>query len=144
MFTLKIRFAEHLINPDSLENRMEGGFATGFRFRTRLGYYRSLALSCIKALALTVDGEPVPEAALSFRINGKRFLPAQLPDLYAEYWYLLDEAEIQVDRLGGISEGDHTLALTLELRSPYMLTGPNRAYATIDSSDACVLTRRGA
>lgn len=77
-------------------------------------------------------------------INGKRFSPEQLPELYAEYWYLLDEAEIQVDQPGGLAVGEHALALTLELRSPYMLTGPNRAYATIDSSDACVLTRRGA
>lgn len=135
MFTLKILFEDHVIQENGLRNLSIGGETAGWALNIRFGYYRSLALSCIDTFALSIDGATVDPERVLFCLNGKRFRIDQLKDQYTEYWYLLDEAVLEVDQACGLSEGEHVVELTLLFRSPYMLTGPNRAYARIDSSD---------
>lgn len=142
MLVLKIRFTDHLI-AETVTNTAVHGQVLGFNISTRLGYYRGLPLSAIQNFALKVDGEPVDPRNVAFRLNNKRFLIGQLAELYSEYWYLLDEAVLEVLQTGGLAAGEHTVDLLLEFRSPYLPMPGEHQYATIDSSDSRTVRVQG-
>lgn len=115
--------APKAIHDDGLSNYCVNGKVIGYILKVYLNYYRSLELSCIEKLALTVDGKAVDSHNITFCINGKRFMISQLKDLFAEYWSLETPAELIVMSPTGLSKGDHEVTFTLILRVPYIIPG---------------------
>jgi hypothetical protein len=91
------------------------------RLRVRLNWYRSLPLSCVEAIELTVDGRRVEDLAI--RVNGYE---GPVEDLPADVWWpVLEDAEL----LGDIGFGALDLAMTL--RIPYYGPLPDGSFVTI-------------
>lgn len=129
---LKLGFDDRVLRRESFRNIYLNGNKVGFNLGIRLNYYRGQHVSTIEHLALNVDGQAIPPHLMLFVINGKKFTPSQLPDLYAEFWSLRTTAYLEVYN-GGLSEGEHDIELTLHLRIPYMKFAP-RTYGSLDSS----------
>ena len=72
-----------LIQDDSLRTHPEG-----LALSLTLPWYRSLWLSSVSTLRLTVDGEEVPAGDLAFELDGARYALDELPQQSDVLWYL--------------------------------------------------------
>jgi len=113
------RRTNFILCDDGFRNFSTRGAVRGYKVKIRVPSYRGIYLSCIEDLALSVDNQKVNPDTITFCVNGKRFLLSQLPDLYAEYWFTLDKAELEVYKPGGLKPGKHDLEFKLTTRTPY-------------------------
>ena len=111
-----------LIHDDSLRAHPDG-----LALRLTIPWYRSLWLSSVSTLALTIDGEPVAEGDLSFELGGRRFALDELPEQSDVLWYLQAHPLLIVKRQHPVALGEeHDVVLHGELRLPYMQIAPGQ------------------
>lgn len=113
-------FAASFIVEDSA--RTEGGALT---YEIRLPWYRSLPLSSLVALEVSLNGEAVPAERLRVRLNDKELALAEFAPLWDEYWFVQDRATVVV---AGAAVGEPTevdVRTRVDLRSPYIMIAPN-------------------
>jgi hypothetical protein len=98
----------------------------GFEFDIRIPWYRSLPLSSVQAIEVTLDGQPVRPEAIFFQLYGERLALNELPNLFTTWWFILDPATLHIKHDGSLREGErHTVELHLGFKIPYMMIGPN-------------------
>lgn len=115
-----------------------GRTAEGYEVRVRFDWYRSLPLSCV-SVALTIDGRSVPDDEIRFHINDRDYRLSELPELYDEFWFVLDAARLRVTPADPLATGEHEVELDIALRIPYLfdeetgdvLTLPSHPRATL-------------
>jgi Domain of unknown function (DUF6379) len=97
----------------------------GFELDLHLNWYRSLPLSCVKAVELTVSGEPVRRDEITFVVNGRELSLDELAELWDEVWFVLDAATVRVAR-PLVTAGERAeVRLRLVSRIPYILVAPD-------------------
>jgi hypothetical protein len=89
----------------------------GFELDVYLNWYRSLPLSSVDTLELTVDGEVVPRDEITF--NGRSL--DELAERWDEYWFVLDPATVHVRRAVR-----NEVQLRLGVRIPYLPITPTQ------------------
>lgn len=98
----------------------------GFEFEIRIPWYRSLPLSSVQMIEVTLDGQPVDPGAIRFQLYGERLTLDELPNLFTTWWFILDPATLHVTYDGPLQEGKrYTVGLNLGFKIPYMMIGPN-------------------
>lgn len=123
-------FDHHMICREGIENVVENGEITGFRFLARLPYYRGLGLSMVEDLAVTVDGEAVERGAVRLGLRGRSWSLDELETVYDDRWNFGEKAVITVLRPGGLTPGRHRLKLAERLRISYLPFVPTTACET--------------
>jgi hypothetical protein len=113
-------FDKYIIDAASVRNLGPADAPTGFAFTSKLGYYRGLGLSMIEDLAVAVDGEPVPRAAIRFDEGSGPLTLDEMETAYDRRWAFGAPATILVEYPGGFPTGDHRLSLQQKLRIPYI------------------------
>ncbi|WP_374312955.1 DUF6379 domain-containing protein [Microbacterium sp.] len=109
-----------LIHDDSLRPHPDG-----LALRLTLPWYRSLWLSSVTSLELTVDEESVPPADLSLELGGRRYPLDDLPAQSETLWFLQEHPLLIVRRDHAASVGEqHRVTLVGQLRLPYMQIAP--------------------
>ena len=63
-------------------------FPDGYSFNVRLNWYRSLPISSLVKIAITLDSEPVPSDQIRFEINNRVFRFEELGDQVEEFWFV--------------------------------------------------------
>lgn len=117
----------YMVCDAPIRNAVVTGIPYGYEFRLHYPTYRGTYLSCIEALWFEVDGQRVPDESVEFHLNGKQFLLSELPDLFAEYWQITDDAVIRVVDYKGLQPGTkHMVKAHMQHRIPY--TGYNGDY----------------
>ncbi len=97
----------------------------GLALSLTIPWYRSLWLSSVGTLQLTIDGEPVPEQDLAFELDGVRYAVPDLPEQSDVLWYLQSHPLLIVRRPAPVALGEsHDVVLHGELRLPYMQIAP--------------------
>lgn len=110
------------IVPDSFKATEEG-----YEIRLRLQWYRSLPLSCIDIVQVSLDGQPVDLADVRLGLNNRMYSPAEMPEMLEEFWFVLDPAHLCVLQPGAVKRGEtHTIAVELTARYPYISIGPDK------------------
>jgi Domain of unknown function (DUF6379) len=109
-----------------------------FAFLLRLPWYRSLPLSSLEELHVTIDGQSVPSEELRVSYGGMTYALSDLPPLYDEWWYVADPAEVRVPKAGGLPAGEHELDVTIAVRIPYIVESGN----PLVMRERCVKTLR--
>ncbi|HFI0166810.1 TPA: DUF6379 domain-containing protein [Streptococcus suis] len=137
-FAMRMPLNREIIKKDSYKEEYINGKNQGFSFAVQLAYYRGHYLSDIDKLAVTVDGEEIPQEAVTFELNGKELPIYKVKEAYTEFWNQTDLATIHVIKAGGLAPGQHQVKLDLLLRIPYMEIGPNHAFMPLDSGDSVV------
>ena len=100
---------------------------SGFEVLVRLPWYRSLPLSSIENIRLSLDGQPVEPASLRFGVNERQFKLSELGELIEEYWFVQDSAHLIALQPGKIASGEsHNVEVELTLRFPYIPIGPGK------------------
>lgn len=91
----------------------------------RLPWYRSLALSTIEGIELSIDGAPIDRGAMRFEVNDHSYCMDEMTRLTEEFWFVQDEAVIRIPapaQLGATVRVD----VLLSQRAPYILVGPDQ------------------
>ena len=90
-----------LIQADSLRVHAEG-----FALSLTLPWYRSLWLSSVTSLQLTVDGIEIPAEDLVFELKGVRYSLDELPQQSEVLWYLQEHPLLIAAREAPIRLGE--------------------------------------
>ena len=138
-FAMRMPLNEEIIKKDSYRDEYINGKNQGFSFLVQLAYYRGHYLSDIDELSVTVDGESIPQEAITFELNGKELPIYKVKEAYTEFWSQVEPARIHVIKPGGLVPGSHEVKLDLMLRIPYMEIGTNHTFMPLDSGDTVVI-----
>ena len=95
----------------------------GVRVHVRLTDYRSLPLSCVAGIDITVDGTPIDPAGLVLIVNGDGHHLADLRERTDVSWFVLDPGELFIPLDKPLTPGAHDLEGTLHLIVPYATVG---------------------
>lgn len=139
-FAMRMPLNEEIIKKDSFKSMYINGRKNGFEFDVQLAYYRGHYLSDIDLLEVYVDGEKMPQEAVTFELNGKEMPVYKLSWAVTEFWSQVVPAKIRVIKKGGLSAGEHKLELKLMLRVPYMQIGPDHTFMPLDAGDTVTVT----
>lgn len=134
-FAMRMKLNPEIIKKDSFKNLYINGEKNGFEFNVQLAYYRGHYLSDIDLLEVYLDGEKMPQEAVTFEINGKELPVYKLTYAVTEFWSQVEQAKIRVIKKGGVETGEHELELKLMLRVPYMQIGPDHDFMPLDSGE---------
>jgi sugar phosphate isomerase/epimerase len=99
----------------------------GLALALTLPWYRSLWLSSVSSLRLTVDGQEIPAADLALELGGVRYALPDLPAQSETLWYLQEHPLLIAKTESPVALGEqHTVQLVGELRLPYMQIAPGK------------------
>ena len=91
-------------------------------FDIRIPWYRSLPLSCVEGLEVTIDGTAIAAGDVRIDFNGTTYALEDLPPLHEDWWQVTDAARVTVPRADEVvAEGSHEVDVTLALRIPYIV-----------------------
>jgi hypothetical protein len=111
-----------LVEDDSLK-----ATPAGCEVKLRLKWYRSLPVSCIERLQVSLDGVQVDPAQVRFGVNGHQFKLEELADLVEEFWFIQDSAVLSIVDPGKVKTGEaHKVRVEMAVRFPYIPIGPGK------------------
>ncbi|WP_173921629.1 DUF6379 domain-containing protein [Agromyces sp. Marseille-P2726] len=115
MATHNSLFSEHDVR------RVENGIAVS----VQLPWYRSLWLSAVDDVAVTVNGEAIPSDRLRFELQGRQYRVEELPQQWDTLWFVADRPDVLID-LGRTPEPGVklTVEVVLTMRLLYMQIMP--------------------
>jgi hypothetical protein len=104
----------------------------GYEIQVRLNWYRSLPISSVETLRLSLDGEPVQPNQILFEINNHQYRLEELSEQIEEFWFVQDSAHLHVRQPGKVAAGEaYTIEAEIALRFPYIQIGPDRFLTNI-------------
>ena len=95
----------------------------GLALQVHQHWYRSLPLSSLAVLDLSVDGQRIDPSQLTVEANGKSFSFDELEDRYDEWWFTTDAVTLHIPRAGAESKDRYRIQLELGLLIPYLIVG---------------------
>jgi sugar phosphate isomerase/epimerase len=111
-----------LIAEDSLRPHPDG-----LALRLTIPWYRSLWLSSVSTLRVTLDGDEIPVDDLAFELDGTRYAIADLSQQSETLWFLQQHPLLVVRRDRPVAPGEqHDVEIFGELRLPYMQIAPGQ------------------
>ena len=113
-------FDKYIIDAATVANTGPADAPTGFSFTTKLGYYRGLGLSMVEDLKVSIDGQDLPRAAITFDEGPGPLTLDAMEAAFDRRWPFGASATITVALPGGFPKGHHTLALQQRLRISYL------------------------
>lgn len=139
-FAMRMNLNGSIVKKDTFRNMYIGGKKNGFEFDVQLAYYRGHYLSDIDSLEVILDGEKMPQEAVTFELNGKEMPVYKLTYAVTEFWSQVVPAKIRVIKKGGVEDGEHELDFRLMMRVPYMQIGPGHDFMPLDSGEKVTVT----
>jgi hypothetical protein len=119
----------YVIVNTGFKNTVEGGATSGYQLDIRIPYYRSVYLSAIHSLDLSVDGAPIPQQDIRIVVAGKTFSIAQMFEADSVRWGFGDPATLLVSKSGGLKPGIHSIQVGIVVRKSYLpATDPEHLY----------------
>jgi hypothetical protein len=114
----------------------------GFDLEVHLNWYRSLPLSSLETVDLTVDGEQIAREEITFAVNGNEYALDELPAHWDEMWFVLDAATLRIRGRKPVRAGDQAdVKLRLGNRIPYILIGPDQALEYVTERTKTLVAR---
>lgn len=102
-----------------LENRMVGEKCTGYKVGLDNLSYRGIWVSTIEDIEMNIDGEMVPKDSIYLNLNGQLYPAYTLQGHTEVFWTIEDEAELWVNKVGGLSKGSHIIEITVTKRQDF-------------------------
>ncbi len=94
----------------------------GVMLKVRLTSYRSLPLSCIEGIELSIDGEQIDPQNIVLILNNYGHKLDELRGLSKVWWFILDYADLFVPH-APLEPGVHDVQGTLVTVEPYATAG---------------------
>jgi len=119
-----------VLSDDSLIRRPEG-----LAIALTVPWYRSLWLSSVSSISVSVEGREIPTDALRVELGERSFRVDELADQWDVLWFIQDRLLVVVPLDEPPAEGQQVdVEVTLELRLPYMQIAP-QVYVTNHASN---------
>lgn len=100
----------------------------GYEVDLHLAWYRSLPLSCLEGIDLTIDDVPVERGAVKVALGDRELGLDDLADLDDEWWFVQDALTVRVPADTPRPQGEQVeVDVTLATRIPYIIIGPDTA-----------------
>ena len=113
-------FAGQPLAAGSLKNKVfEGGACTGYTFRLNNLSYRGIWLATIEDVKLKVDGQEVPRDDITLVLGTLSSTIDNLKNNSDVFWEVVTPCYINVNRVGGLSKGEHTVELNVTRRNDF-------------------------
>lgn len=126
-----------MLRPDALRED-----ARGLALEVRLPWYRSLPLSCVESIELSVNGTPVSRDDLLVTVDGHDRHVRELERLEDRTWFVRDPIVLKAPRV--VQSGEEVdVGLRVRLRIPYILVGPDRALSQTTERSERLVVRPG-
>lgn len=93
----------------------------GFELRIRLPWYRSLPLSSVLGVKVSLDGAPVPADSLKLRVNGRSRTFDELAEVWDEVWFIQDQGAVEIEGVAHRPGDEVDVDVEIELRFPYII-----------------------
>ena len=113
----------------------------GFELDVHLNWYRSLPLSSLKTVEVTVNGEAIDRDEITWVVNGAEHSLDDLAEHWDEMWFVLDPATIRVPRPLVKAGEEADVTVRLGNRIPYILTGPDTALEYVTQKTKTLVAR---
>lgn len=109
-------------NPEAFTNVVSDGKVIGYSFEIKVQYYRSITLSILRDLKITLDGEAANREDIRLTINGETFTLEECRTVVdPEFrWEFSDFATVTVMKEGGLAAGKHQLLCHQSIAPSYM------------------------
>jgi hypothetical protein len=118
--------------------------AVGFELDIGLNWYRSLPLSSIATLELTVNGKQIPRDEITFVLDRAEYALDDLQNHPDEMWFVRDRATLRVSRPLVRSGEEAEIRIVLGSRIPYLLVGHGRAFEYVTERSATLVAEPAA
>lgn len=126
-----------VLTEDSLTRRPDG-----LAVALKVPWYRSLWLSSVSDIAVTVDGERIARDDLRIELGEQTYRVDELQDQWDTLWFIQDRLQVVVPRENPPVEGQRIeVEVAVELRLPYMQIAP-MTYVTNHATNHRTLTAR--
>ena len=100
----------------------------GYEVDLHLAWYRSLPLSCLEGIDLTINNEAATRESLKVSVGGQQLGLDDLPELDDEWWFVQDALTVHVPSAAAAAQGEQVdVDVTLATRVPYIIIGPDTA-----------------
>ncbi|MDZ7899205.1 MAG: DUF6379 domain-containing protein [Arcicella sp.] len=109
-----------MILPEKAKNIEKNNKKTGFEIGARLPYYRGVSLSMVEEIEVSVDGEILPQNAVNITVHGNTYDLEKRESEVEDRWEMGEEAILSIQKDGGLSAGEHSIGLKINLRIGYM------------------------
>ena len=101
---------------------------SGYEVEVHLPWYRSLPLSCVEDVGVTLAGRAVPREDLRVRVDDRDLPLDDLADLVDDWWFVQDALTVVVpDGSPAEPGGEAEVEVTTATRIPYIIIGPQTA-----------------
>jgi hypothetical protein len=90
-------------------------------------WYRSLPVSCLAGLDVTVDGEPVPPGDVTVEVEGIERTLDECAAAHDVVWFIQDAATVRVRGVEVGAGGTARIGVHMTTRVPYIMVGPDTA-----------------
>jgi len=109
-------------NPASFQNVVKDGKVVGYSFEIKAQYYRSITLSIVRNIIVTLDGEAADRNDIRLTVNGEMFTLEECRTVIdPEYrWEFGEYATVTVMKEGGLAKGKHSLNVHQSIAPSYM------------------------
>ena len=126
-----------VLTDDSLVRRPDGlGIAL------TVPWYRSLWLSSVSDIAVSVEGREVPRSDLRVELGERAYRVEELAEQWDVLWFIQDRLVVVVPLAEPPAEGQEVdVEVTVDLRLPYMQIAPTK-YVTNHATDRRSLVAR--
>jgi Domain of unknown function (DUF6379) len=95
----------------------------GLALQIHQHWYRSLPLTSLAVLDLTIDGERVDPAEVTVEANRKTYSLEELEQKHDEWWFTTDAVILHIPRPGAETKDRYRIELDLGLLIPYLIIG---------------------
>lgn len=100
----------------------------GYEVDLHLAWYRSLPLSCVEDIRVSVAGKAASREDLRVLRDGRKLSLDDLADLVDEEWFVQDALTVVVPVEAPLKSGSEALVdVMTATRVPYILVGPDKA-----------------
>lgn len=97
----------------------------GIAVSVQLPWYRSLWLSAVDDVDVTVNGTEIPKEKLRFELNGRSYAIDELPEQWDTLWFVADKPDVVIPLDPAPEAGDKlTVEVVLTMRLLYMQIMP--------------------
>ena len=108
-----------IIGEGSLKNKVICGCRTGYMFRLNNLSYRGVWISTLENISLKVDGEEVSHSDMSIQLRDFLCNVDETGNNTDVFWAAKDDCWLIVNKVGGLSAGEHTLEIEVAKRSDF-------------------------
>ncbi|WP_029320352.1 C-glycoside deglycosidase beta subunit domain-containing protein [Butyrivibrio sp. AE3004] len=114
-------FDNNVFIEGSCKNFSEDGKVSGYEMTTNITYYRGIPLSMVEYIHVDVDGERASDEDIRISVDQNDWFSMKEAETVTTYkWEYGDPLYIRVLKDGGLSKGQHKVALTVATRTAYI------------------------